>query len=58
MLLPMSGMLLRIWSIAKREWGTISGELTGACQVENARTVLTALHILAKDFPAISAQEA
>ncbi len=41
---------------SETEWGTISGELTGACQVENARTVLTALHILAKDFPAISAQ--
>lgn len=34
-------------------WGALAGALTGACQAENAATVLAAVDILEKMFPAI-----
>ncbi len=36
-------------------WGTITGELSGNCQPENAATVLAAMSILRHHFPAIDA---
>lgn len=37
-------------------WGTVTGELSGACQTENAATVMTALQHLSSQFPAIDAR--
>lgn len=38
---------------ADSRWGDLRGALTGACQSENAATVLAAVDILANQFPAI-----
>lgn len=37
------------------QWGTVLGELVGECQTENAATIMTALPLIAKQFPAINA---
>lgn len=36
------------------EWGTVRGELTGNCQVENAATIMTALSVLEEESLHIS----
>ena len=38
-------------------WGSISGELTGDCQSENANAALTALHIFMPELPAEAVQQ-
>ena len=40
------------------EFGTVKGELTGACQKENAATILTALSILKNNFKRIDSDAA